>query len=800
MPTPSAAAVPDPTAARPGDVAGALKRLEAALQAGDLAGVSALLPGLIDAPAVPPGTLDPVVRIVAQHHLENNEPTRAAEGFARLSERTDADERLHTLARNLAALREHRPGLYRQVAARRAALQTLPFRFVNEPSSGRVLVAQATGTNNDQGGEGFALVPPGNQFDAFLEQARQTLQSNPEQPLALLGLGDGYAVTHLTKHPPELFMDMTVAVHVIEPDLDRLLAAMHLHDWADAALPGGGPWRDARFRWHVGPEWTEAYRTAWQDDPWTPQPGAALCPDPASAQALATALRELSEAYQALGRGLIDHAKQRYAERDEEAWWALFGDDPPRKPRMVVLTSRFTTVLQYASRDTAAALERLGWDVRFVIEDQPHQRMNILTFGRMLTEFEPDALLCIDSTRHAMMGWVPDELPCVCWVQDALPRLMNEQLGKAIGPRDFILTFFAPRLIHDHAYPARQCLDMPMMVTTPRTGNHPKTRGKNGSDLIYASNVSGTVDVLRTQTCERAPAELRGLTEVAAGLLIAHYEHGDALPTEPDIDTLLDEAVESGALPGHDASTRRTLRDALWNPLNTGLYRQQALGWVVDQARARGLSLHLHGHGWEDHPRFAAYARGPLSHGQLQAATAAARFALHLEPYVCFTHHRLLDATQAGTPVLIRDHPGNRGLSSVARFLFRHCPSARDDRGAREALKHDATQSAQLETLLATSRGLTWDLSGDVVAQVRAWQRAGVLGDGSDAQPPLPHLQALSFDGPATLGERLDALLADPDRVETILADQREIINERFTFDAALRRVIARMHGLLTQV
>ncbi len=775
-------------------VAAGLRALEGALVEGRPDEAAAHLPGLLGHGAIAAGALDGAVRLVAQWHLGEARWDEAAAGLEQLHERSDTDDRHRTLARNLSAVQEHRPALYARLIHWRQSAQSSDYRFVRG-EGGRVLLAQ------EQAGGGYTEVAPGGQFAAFTQQAKASVAGKPGYALAVLSTGDGYAVTLLAKNPPALYMDQSLTVHVIEPELDRLWMAMHMHDWAAESLPGGGPWRESRFRWHVGEDWAEGFRKAWDNDPWTPVPALAVCPDPAQVAALGERLRALSAEHEGRTAALLVEMKARYAQKQTQDWVEVLGENPPRPPRVAVMTSRFTTVLQYAARDTAAALERLGCEVEFLIEGTPHERFNAEVFSQLLRDFEPDLLLSIDATRHQLRGWVPEELPHLCWIQDALPQLMNEELGRAIGKRDFILTFFAPRLVGDHGYPARQCVDMPMMVTSPvEAGGFSEERGEtSGPDLLYASNVSGTAAVLLKQSVARAPQAVRGLVEEAAAVVIAHYGRGHALPTEPDLDVLLMEAVRGGALPEHDAAVRRALRDALWNPLNTGLYRQQALGWVVEAAAARGLVLHVHGQGWAEHPEFSAYDQGPLDHAGLQAATSVARFALHLEPYICFTHHRMLDALQRGTPVLVRDHPGHFGLQRVAAFVAAHCPAAACDAQARAACEGSAEKAESLEAMLKAHRGLTWDLAGDVVAQVRCWQRAGVLPDDAGVEPALPQLEAVTFGDAAELGQRLDALSADAGLAARVVAAQRGAVAGRLTFDAAFSRVIQRVRVLLEE-
>ena len=86
-----------------------------------------------------------------------------------------------------------------------------------------------------------------------------------------------------------------------------------------------------------------------------------------------------------------------------------------------------------------------------------------------------------------------------------------------------------------------------------------------------------------------------------------------------------------------------------WQKLNNHLFRQQSLEWVTTIAQRRGWRLGLFGRGWEKHPRFAKFARGFVKPGaDLEELVRSTRINLHLEPYACFTHPRLLSGLFAG--------------------------------------------------------------------------------------------------------------------------------------------------------
>ena len=180
----------------------------------------------------------------------------------------DADAMLKDqLRRNLVAMGEVRPGLLRIV---RDAAGT--GRYVVTLVGGQPTIVDRGGASSGGGGGAVVLSAGPDPVAAVNEQVKvlsPTLSAG--RPLALIGLGDGYLLSALSRRPPRLFMDMAMAVHVFEPDAELLRTVLMLHDFAGA----DGPLRQGRFVWHVGPGWEASYRAACLERPQLPMPAAA---------------------------------------------------------------------------------------------------------------------------------------------------------------------------------------------------------------------------------------------------------------------------------------------------------------------------------------------------------------------------------------------------------------------------------------------------------------------------------------------------------------------------------------------
>src|SRR5205807_3990646 len=64
-----------------------------------------------------------------------------------------------------------------------------------------------------------------------------------------------------------------------------------------------------------------------------------------------------------------------YAGRNLGDAGGLWGPVKERKPRILLTTTRFSTVLQHSTRDVAGAFESLGWETRVLIESTNYHRL-----------------------------------------------------------------------------------------------------------------------------------------------------------------------------------------------------------------------------------------------------------------------------------------------------------------------------------------------------------------------------------------------------------------------------------------
>lgn len=755
-----------------GDVS-ILERLLAALRSGASDDAERAVSELMSAAAL--GT-------AADTLMRRRQWAQAAWVFARMPERDVGQEMKRRLAANLASLQQHRHWVYDLLVSLPAQQQ---FSIV-ATASGRptIQVQLPDGAVTTLAGGPDPLAAAAGALPKLYEQ------TSAGEAIALCGMGDGYLSVLLAHNPPALFMDKQQAVYLIEPEPQVVLQCLMIHDLSGAA----GPIEQARFQWFIGPGWGDELKAVVGGDLLLP------CPTVTVGQGLDT--KRIVERLGSIVQNLVDRDAWRTAEvakyydqLDPARLAKIFGGGAGRPPRVLLLTTRFSTVLQYSTRDTAAAFERLGWEARVLIEPTPFHRVLRSGIAAALAEFKPDLVFQIDHLRQEHNGLFPERLAFACWIQDHLPHLASREVGARVGVNDFVLTDAIDTYEAKFAYPRRQCIPLPKLTVEPNLIL--AAEGGRGGDIVFVSNASRPADVMEAEALRlygQTP-ETRELISDCCRRITATYGRGESLPTYSDVCGVL-----RGALAGLRMSLAADGFDALarWltHPFNDALYRQQALRWAAAVARREGLTLALYGKGWEANPEFAPFARGPVEYGEgLGDVTRRSRINLQVVPYLCL-HQRLLDGLMAGGFFLVRSHPADVAPAALLRLLDERL--GRNVMTTPEALARlPGDERCELLGRIAACRScLCTTGDEDVVAMVRAWEEAGQL---DAAEGVLPRLDEVSFTDEASLAKCVGRFAHAPELRRAVASAQRASVGRRLSYDAGVRRVVIRMAELLAE-
>lgn len=706
------------------------------------------------------------LKSLATLHMQRERWSDAADALDRVKDR-DPERSLHrNLCRNLASLKQHRPEIYRVIAGADVADA---YRVHATPKGITTIATMRDGK--------LVLLSGGDDPVAggvkLCEQLKPQFQSGAA--IALLSIGDGYALRAITEASKPLFLGRRQLIVLIEPDPRLVLACMLIHD-----LTGpDGPIERDHVMWYVGEHWAEQFKLAMLTDRYLAFPQvtikAGLDPKPLEAvlqQTLETLLKHDAAANQDIQR--------HYGQLDADHFAQAIAGKLSRAPRALLVTTRFSTVLQYSTCDTADALRQLGWEAQVLIEPSTHHALTRVGMRRTLAEFKPDLIFQIDHNRFEHGDLFPSNIPFVNWIQDLLPHLMTDQTGRKLTQRDFVLTPSLQRWVNDYAYPARQCLEFRKLTRLP---TRPISWKSRGNQVAYVSNWSQKPEQIRDELTRGATGKAREVFDLACERMIAIYMSGAALPTQGDVRRLLIDVMRQLEVAGDESLIRQTTT-RLFDRMNNLLFRQQGLRWARRACESLGLELQIFGNGWDANPEFAAFAQGPIGYGEaLEELTRAAGINLVLEPFVSIAHQRLLDALAAGGFCLIRHNPANATIRSLIDLL-----SGVDDtvhtRDQLHAALDDASRQQLNQTLVACDALDAAPGAVDHVAIVRSLQQGGFLPKSGEL---LPLLDQVVFDSADGLQQHLQRFSRDDILRSDIARKQRHTIEKRYSYVAGMK-------------
>lgn len=459
---------------------------------------------------------------------------------------------------------------------------------------------------------------------------------------------------------------------IVEPDTDAFLAALSMADCAEQL-------QDDHIRVFVGPNALDHFASFLRSRINLRLSGtlAHEASAPASltqsiSAALTHAIREQEEHTRRLERSL----RIVYEQRDRALWRSKFQDSRPL--RILIPTCRYSTFVQHSSRDIASAFEALGHETRVLIEPDASSCFAASAYLNAVHEFEPDLVLCINYPRSTIGDFLPRNLPWVCWIQDQMPHLFDERLGRSLGAFDFTVGHIVDELHDRYGFPRESSMLLPVPASERKFHAAPATsaeRARFECEIAYVSHQSETPEAQHT----RIVSELRANPSVDNSLLAAMeplreavYRHVQ-LPLStlpfPDLRTTVQDSLRQSFGGEPDGRTVDLIAATYANPLADRIMRHETLLWVRQIAHQREWRFHIYGNGWNKHPKLREFAKGPLAHDdELRLSYQCS--ACHLQvTYHMLGHPRLSECVLSGGTPLCRLHWGE--LAMIVRRAYR---------------------------------------------------------------------------------------------------------------------------------
>lgn len=604
--------------------------------------------------------------------------------------------------------------------------------------------------------------------------------------LAFDGIGLGWEALIGYERTRPTALGATSVLYVVEEHPEAVAMAFHLHDWRTMLA-------DSRVMWFVGAGAADRIR-AWLDahPDWPLPDNCYVCgPFPHTADtAINPVFAELDERRREQADALRRRIEARYGGRDA-SWWAQRfseamderGRATDRPLRVLGLSSRFTTFLQYSMRDCLRSIEKLGHRVQVLTEEFPYLYINEVSGLRALVEYEPDLVLLLSRMRDEMPRLFPETIPTVAWDQDTLPWVFDPVRRPRLGPNDFLMGYAALGCRTRFGWPEHRCRYCTTAGSPDTYSAEPLSDEELAPfrcDVSYVSHASETPgeEIAKVEEWfegQGAHAIFRG----AVDMLMPGWLAGGACPGR------VMTAVIDAAAAMHLGLTWEDL-GKMTGPVHRiagRVFRHVALGWVADWVDRTGRTFHLWGNGWERHPRLGRYARGAAANGHtLRCIYQGSRINLQLMG-TGFFHQRALDGLMAGGFFL-----GRRSDADGMGPLVREMIALLDRHGVRTAVDLAAMPDQDARERIEAT---IYRMGEDPRAVCPEWienRRLTAQGDFIDER--IPGLDEILFASSGEFEEKAEHFLADPAARQACATALRNVLIQDYSYDARMRQML----------
>lgn len=288
--------------------------------------------------------------------------------------------------------------------------------------------------------------------------------------------------------------------------------------------------------------------------------------------------------------------------------------------RLLLPTSRLTTVMQYSSYYVAKEFENRGYRVLLHREDNEMKTNNLVEFLRAYIEFKPHVVFYVNQLNNFFLH---DKVTNISWWQDLMPQISAD---KPLKWRENDFVFSISPLLDKHL---QACGANPVIrqhFAVDHEVFHDRGAGDRANKVVFiGSSYLNSVDI--------ANAEQRRVIEQIVELIAGG--------------TVLDEA----AINAIAAASPFTAEFVFWKLFHYAV-RYYAVKWLCQNT---ALPVEIYGRHWAEDADVAAHFRGELRHGEAVATVyRSAKYALVCHPFE-INSQRLAEAAACGCIPIVYD-------------------------------------------------------------------------------------------------------------------------------------------------
>ncbi|MCM1326560.1 MAG: glycosyltransferase [Bacteroidales bacterium] len=290
-------------------------------------------------------------------------------------------------------------------------------------------------------------------------------------------------------------------------------------------------------------------------------------------------------------------------------------------PKILFLTSRFTTALQYHVRDCRIALHQQNIETELCIEkNRLCSGVGLLQVIQIVVDFKPDIIFCIDHFRFEFNVLKElKEIVWISWLQDDMSHIMDKETPAKLTEKDFIMNHFITwQQMKDVGYPISRTMDAPIVANALLYKPYELTEAeweKYRADICMVCHAADANTYIETLFEEEEDESIR---ELVRPMLNAYCQwvlaEGKVLYTQEEMCQFITEYMKQTLSMQETEPFSTALAQEVYTPLNQRIYRQMLVDWLIE---AGYKNIKLWGMEWSQNPKYKEYAMGAAQNGEV---------------------------------------------------------------------------------------------------------------------------------------------------------------------------------------
>lgn len=290
------------------------------------------------------------------------------------------------------------------------------------------------------------------------------------------------------------------------------------------------------------------------------------------------------------------------------------------KPKVLFITSRHTTALQYHTRDMALAANKLGIKTKVIIEKSNIHYGAHLDSVYEIYKLKPDIIFLIDHFRFEAKVIIPKNVFLMTWIQDPIYFVMDPMTPHKLEFRDIVLNhFFTWKTFEQIGYNKERLIDAPVPsnhdIYKPYnlTTEEIKRYGCDICILCHASDLDAIIERLLDMVCIRDSEDELFIKNIIIEYTEKAYAEGVFYYSKEEFMSATLVYYESKGLYINNEQLMNIIVEYIYTFVNNCVFRQTLVDWIID---AGYKNIKLWGSGWENVEKYKEFAMGKAENGE----------------------------------------------------------------------------------------------------------------------------------------------------------------------------------------